>query len=115
MTAINLHDSEIKGIEHDDVSQELILKATHPLGQNYQIIFLRVDWWELCSFGIQNILFSIAPFDYKSLTKTIIKDQDIADKYVNMVYENHRTLFVMKATIGLEGWILADEMRIDLV
>ncbi|MVM29943.1 hypothetical protein GO755_07860 [Spirosoma sp. HMF4905] len=115
MTDINLHDAEITGIEHDEASQELILKATHPSGEKYQIVFLTVEWWELCSFGVQNVLFSIAPFDKHSLTKGIIVDQDIPDQYAKMVSEGDYVFFIIKASIGLEGWVLAAEMRIDPV
>lgn len=115
MTDVNLHDAEVMGIEHDEDNKELVLKTVLPSGEKCRVIFQSVEWWELCSFGVQNVLFSIAPFDNHSLTKAIIDDQDIPDQYVQLVSEGHYVLFVINSSVGLEGWVLAQKMHIGPV
>lgn len=109
----SLHTAQITSFEHKEESKELLLKAKLPTGERYQVIFENIVWWELCSFGLQNVLFCIKPYDHQSLTDAIINDQDIAEQYVNMIRDGSHTLFVLDASVGVTGWIIATKMTIE--
>ncbi len=114
MNESSLVDAELTGIDHQKESNVLIMKACLSTGGTCQIIFEEVGWWELCSFGVKNILCSIDAYDDRSLTEVVILDQDIDEAYIRLVRQGHHELFVLSASVGLSGWIIAANMRVDL-
>ncbi|WP_020604176.1 hypothetical protein [Spirosoma spitsbergense] len=113
MEDISIQEAEITGIEHRQEDKELLLTGKLPLETTCRIAFQGVDWWELCSFGVQNVLSSVKGYDGNSLTEAIITDQDIPEQYVRSVQEGNHQLFVLNASIGLSGWIIAAAMKVE--
>src|SRR5437868_5737099 len=111
MDNLNLENAEITGIEHKQRSQELLMILKLHSGEICQIGFQTVVWWELCSFGTHNVLFSIDHYDGDSLPEAVINDQDIPEQYVQLVNEQSCKLFVLNASVGLAGWIVAGHMN----
>ena len=112
MANISLHEAEITGVYNAKESQALLMYAKPQSGQNCQLVFQDVEWWELCSFGVENILSAIDEYDADSLTEAVIDEHDIDEQYVKMVQDEHQTLFVLQASAGLSGWIIAGNMII---
>ena len=110
MADINLRDAEITGIAHGRDNQELLMSAELESGEKYQLAFQSVTWWELCSFGMENFLTAIDSYDANSLTEAVTDEQDIDDKYIKMVQTGSCRLFVLHASVGLSGWIVAGKM-----
>lgn len=110
MANISLRGAEITGIIHAREDQELLMHAHLQSGDKCQLVFQAVEWWELCSFGVENRLSTIEAYDKNSLTDDVMDEQDIDDKYVKMVQNSLSSLFVMHASAGLSGWIIAQKM-----
>lgn len=109
MANISLRGAEITGINHNRDQQEFMMHAQLQSGEKCQLVFQTVAWWELCSFGVENILSTIEAYNEQSLTEAVIDEQDIGDQHLSMVREG-ATLFVLQASAGLSGWIIADKM-----
>ena len=115
MANISLRDAEITGINHAKESQELLMSAHLQSGEKCQLVFQAVAWWELCSFGVENVLSIIDAYDANTLTKAVINEQDIDEQYVKMVRNSPCTLFVLHASAGLSGWIIAGKMIVKAI
>ena len=110
MANISLRDAEITGINHDQENKELLMYAHLQSGEKCQLVFQAVAWWELCSFGVENVLSVIDAFDANSLTKDVIDEHDIGNQHIDMVKSGPNTLFVLHASAGLSGWVMAQNM-----
>jgi hypothetical protein len=115
MSEVNLHDAEITGIESQPEVNELIISVNLPSKGKCQIVFQGVHWWDLGPFGVQNVVFSITPYDKLSLTEIIINHQELEEYYVKLIVEKDYTLFVLDASVGLEGLVIAKVMNVNPV
>ena len=115
MENVSLQEAEIISIEHKRESKELLLMGKLQLGVPCQLTFQGVEWWELCSFGVQNVLSSLEEYDEHSLTEALIEDQDIPLRHVQSIRGGDCRLFVVNASIGLSGWIVAASIQVDVV
>lgn len=89
------------------------MDAQLPSGQKCRLVFQAVEWWELCSFGVENVLSVINAYDAKSLTEDVIDEHDIGEQHVKIVKKGPSKLFVLQASAGLSGWIIAKKMLVN--
>ncbi|GAB4019859.1 hypothetical protein [Spirosoma koreense] len=113
MSEVDFHDAEIIGIESKPEVSQLLLSANLPKRGKYQIDFQEVDWWDLGPFAVQNVVFSITSFDKFSLTEVVIDHQELDEYYVELIREKDYTLFVLDASVGLEGVVIAKAMNVS--
>lgn len=115
MANVSLRDAEITGVNHLKENQELLMYAHLQSNEKCQLVFQAVAWWELCSFGVDNVLSAIDAYDANSLTEGVINEHDIGDPHVKMVRNGPNSLFILHASVGLSGWVIAQKMVVKAV
>ncbi|QDK45630.1 hypothetical protein DOM22_10955 [Bdellovibrio sp. ZAP7] len=118
-----LHDAEIVGVEYNRFKDKnLILTCISSSDVNFKLIFLDVVEMSCFGFQTQNVILNVQYFNDDAPEDVINearKSFEIGDEkfkvLLKLIKETNYSLFNVFPSVGCEVFVIAHEVRIDLL
>ena len=108
-----LHDDAIVGIGIQD--DNLVISIVLADNNQLKMKFISPISWSLSPFDVQNIILNFYEYDKESLDDRISVFFDVDAKDRALVLDDGYKMYCYTASVGMEGYIISKELRLEQI